>query len=114
MARLASSSIIALLLVSASAHAASCRDSIGHVQTQVDAAIERRAGEGPWQPESLDALRSRQPTPQSIAAAEGAASAALSRALQALDRARAADRAGNISDCVAEVSAAQELLASLQ
>jgi hypothetical protein len=114
MTRLASSSIIALLLLSAPADAASCRDSIDHVQAQVDAAIDRRAGNGPWQRESLDALRSRQPTPQSIATAEGTASAALTRALRALDRARAAEGVGNIRRCAAEVSAAQSLLAPLQ
>jgi hypothetical protein len=114
MTSLVSSSIIVLLLASAPAHAASCRDSIGRVQAQVDAAIDRRAGAGPWQPESLDALRSHQPTPQSIAAAEGAASAALTRALQALNRARVADRAGNVRRCIAEVSTAQSLLAPLQ
>jgi hypothetical protein len=114
MTRFASSSTILLLLLSAPAYAADCRDSIGRVQAQVDAAIDRHAGDGPWQPESLDALRSHQPTPQSIAGADGAASAALTRALQALNRARVADSAGDVSRCVAEVSAAQSLLAPLR
>ena len=114
MTRLVSSSIIVLSLLSAPAHAASCRDSIDRVQAQVDAAIDHRAGNGSWQRESLDALRSHQPTPRSIAEAEGAGSAALSRALGALNRARAADSAGDNRRCVAEVSAAQGLLAPLQ
>ena len=113
MTRLASSSII-LLLLSAPVHAASCRNSIDSVQAQIDAAIDRRAGDGPWQPESLDALRNHQPTPQSLAAAEGAGSTALTRALEALDRARAADGAGDAKGCLAEVSTARRLLASLR
>jgi hypothetical protein len=112
MKRLILSSIIALLSLSnAPADAASCQDSIGRVQAQVDAAIDRQADNGPSKPESLDALRSHQPTPQSIATAEGGASAALTRALDALGRARAADAAGDSRRCRAEVSTAQRLLA---
>jgi hypothetical protein len=114
MMHLALSSTVLLLLLSAPAHAASCRDDINRVQAQVDAAIDRRAGGGPSQRESLDALRSHQPTPRSIAEAEGAGSAALSRALDALNRARAADDGGDTPRCRAEVSAAQGLLAPLQ
>jgi hypothetical protein len=112
MKQLILSSIILLLgLLNAPAGAASCQDSIGRVQAQVDTAIERQAGSGPSRPESLNALRSHQPTPQSIATAEGGASAALTRALDALDRARAADSAGDHRRCLAEVSTAQRLLA---
>lgn len=114
MTRLASSSIILLLLLGASAHATSCRDSIDRVQAKVDAAIDRHAADGPWQPESLSALRSHQPTPQSLAAAEGTGSTALTGALEALSRARAADGAGDAERCLAELSTAQSLLAPLQ
>jgi hypothetical protein len=100
-----------LCLLAAPASAASCRDSIGRVQAQVDAAIDRQVDNGPSKPESLNALRSHQPTPQSIATAEGGASAALTHALDALDRARAADSAGDSRRCRAEVSTAQRLLA---
>jgi hypothetical protein len=113
MTNLASTSIILLLLSSAPVHAATCRDLIGGVQAQVDAAIDRRAADGPWQPESLRALRSHQPTPQSVAAAQGAGSSALIQALEALNRARAADSAGDAGRCRAELSTAQHLIASL-
>jgi hypothetical protein len=108
-----SSAMLLLSLLSPPAIAANCQDSISRTQAAVDAAIGRRAGNGPWQPESLNALRSRQPTPQSVATAEGSSSAALRRALAALDRARAADGAGDARRCHAEVSKAQHLLASL-
>lgn len=114
MKHLASSSPILLLLLSAPAHAANCSDSISHAQARIDAAIERRAGDRPWQRESVGALRSHQPTPQSIASAEGAGSTALTDALAALDRARAADSAGDTARCLTEVSAAQGLLARSQ
>lgn len=100
-------------LLSLPASAANCQDSISRAQAAVDAAINRQAGDGPWRPESLNALRSHQPTPQSIATAEGGSSAALRRALDALDRARAADSTGDARRCLAEVSKAQHLLASL-
>jgi hypothetical protein len=98
----------------APAYAANCRDVIERVQAEVDAAIDRRAGADPSHRESLDALRSHQPTPRSIAEAEGAGSAPLSHALDALGRARAAAAAGDTPRCEAEVSAAQRLLASPQ
>lgn len=105
--------MLPLCLLSPPAGAANCQDSISRTQAAVDAAINSRAGDGPWKPESLDALRSHQPTPQSIATAEGSSSATLQRALDALDRARTADGAGDARHCLAEVSKAQHLLASL-
>lgn len=106
-----SSTLLLLCLPTAPAGATSCQASIGRVQAQVDAAIDRQAGNEPPKPESLNALRGHQPTPQSIAAAEGGASAALMRALDALARARAADSAGDVRRCRAEVLTAQHLLA---
>lgn len=100
--------IIILLLTSAPSHAGPCQDSIDRVQVRLDAIIDKRAGQGPWRPESLDALRSYQPTPRSIAAAEGAGNGSrVQRALQALDRARAADRSGNVALCNAELNRAE-------
>jgi hypothetical protein len=79
--------IIVLLLAIAPSHAGSCQDSIDRVQAQLDAIIAKRAGQGPWMPESIDALRGRQPTPRSIAAAEGAGNGSrLQRALNALEQ----------------------------
>jgi hypothetical protein len=98
-------------LLNAPVRAESCQQQISRAQVQVDAAVDRQAGNGPWKTESLAALRRRQPTPQSIAAAEGTSSAALTHALDALNRARMADGAGEPTRCRAEVSTAQHLLA---
>lgn len=102
--------LMLMLFLSTTADAASCQDTIDRVQHQVDAAIDQRAGNGPSQPESLDALRSHQPTPRSIANAEGAASASLTQALDALQRARAANGSGNTALCFAEVNKARRRL----
>ena len=64
--------LVILLLTTAPGHASSCQDSIDRVQAQADAIITNRAAQGPWRPESLAATRNYQPTPRSIAAAEGA------------------------------------------
>lgn len=103
--------IIVLLSTSPLAHAGPCEDRIARVQARVDAAIEKRAAAGPWQRESLNATRSYQPTPQSIAAAEGRHGRKLQRALIALDLARAADQAGDVARCDAELKRARALIA---
>ena len=73
----------------------------------------RGAGQGPWRPESLDALRGYQPTPRSIAAAEGGGNGPrVQRALNALDGARAADASGNLARCNAELNRATRALRS--
>jgi hypothetical protein len=105
------SAAVLTLLLATSANAASCEDAIDSVQQQVDTAIDKRAGGGPWRPESLSALRSYQPTPRSIANAEGAGSASLTRALKALKRARAASNGGKTALCFAEVNRARRQLA---
>ncbi|MBB4370485.1 hypothetical protein GGD63_003280 [Bradyrhizobium sp. cir1] len=102
--------LIILMEAASPVHAASCADSIGRVQAQLDAAIEKNAGAHGWRPESLDALRSHQPTPRSLAQAEGPSGAHLLLALDALDRARAADRSSDIAGCRRELSEATLLL----
>jgi hypothetical protein len=103
----AGAAIIFLLLTIAPSHAGPCQDSIDRVQARLDAIIAKRAGQGPWRPESIDALRGHQPTPRSIAAAEGAGNGSrVQRALDALDRARDADRSGNVALCNAELDRA--------
>ncbi len=103
---------VILLLTIAPGHAGSCRDSIDRVQVQADATIANRAAQGPWRPESLAATRNYQPTPRSIAAAEGAGNGSpIGRALNALDRARAAERSGNIAGCNAALKKAKRALA---
>ncbi|MBR0956530.1 hypothetical protein [Bradyrhizobium japonicum] len=107
--RIAAVTII-LLEAASPARAASCEKSIGRVQAQLDAAIEKNAGAHGWGPESLDALRGHQPTPRSLARAEGQSGVHLQLALDALDRARAADRSHDIATCRRELSEATLLL----
>jgi hypothetical protein len=105
--------IIIPLLTIAPSHAGPCQNSIDRVQARLDAIIAKRAGQGPWRPESIDALRGHQPTPRSIAAAEGDGNGSrVQRALNALDRARAADGSGNVALCNAELNRATRALRS--
>jgi hypothetical protein len=90
-----------------------CKSSIDELQRRVDAAIENQAANGGWKPESLSATRSRQPTPSSIAASEGAAGKTFRHVLAVLNRARSADRAGNVARCNAELDKARSALDSM-
>lgn len=84
-------------------YAGPCSHEIDRVQARVDAKLEAAARTGPSAPESSAALLHRQPTPGSIAAAEGRlgdASPAAGAAVEAaMARAREADRAGDQSAC---------------
>ena len=105
--------ILILPVTIAPSEAGPCQASIDRVQARVDAVIAKRAGQGPWRPENLDALRGYQPTPRSIAAAEGGGDGPrVQRALNALDGARAADASGNLARCNAELNRATRALRS--
>jgi len=104
--------VIAILLLAVSpSHAGPCAQAIARVQSQVDAAIENRAGSKGWRPEGLDALRGYQPTPESLAATEGIVGEQFQVALDSLDRARAADRSGYAEVCYREVENARSAAA---
>jgi hypothetical protein len=102
--------LFALLCFASPACANSCAPSIAGVQTKVDAAIERRAGADKWKNESRDATLGRQPTPFSLAATEGERGSDLQAALESLDRARAADRLGDVAACRHELASAKSIL----
>lgn len=102
-----------LLLVASPAFAGPCQNAIDELQARVDAAIEKQAAANPPKPESLRALRNYQPTPESIAASEGAAGKRFQRVLMLLKRARSADRAGNLDRCNAALDKAQSALNAL-
>jgi hypothetical protein len=102
--------LAALLLASSPAHASSCGRSIARVQAQVDAAIERTAGGSGWKKESIDATRNYQPTPRSLAQAEGPSGFNFQVALDSLDRARAADRSGDVATCRRELASVKFIL----
>jgi len=102
--------VAALLVTASAAHAGPCTQTIAGVQAQVDAAIESRAGSDGWKPESLHALRSYQPTPRSLAASEGNYGQLFEYALDALERARIADRAADSVTCHQELANARAAL----
>jgi hypothetical protein len=104
--------IVALLGLVAPAHAGPCSGAIDHVQAQVDTTIDQRANAGPWLPESNSALRSHQPTPNSIAKAEAEAGRGRKQeaALAALGRARDADLRGDLAQCKRELANVRRLL----
>jgi hypothetical protein len=105
------SAVFAALLFAASpAYAGSCERSIASVRVRLDAAIERNAGSNGWKPESLDALRGYQPTPRSLAQAEGPNGGELQLALKALARARAAERSGDVATCHRQISEVKLIL----
>jgi hypothetical protein len=108
-------SAVALAGTMSATYAGPCSQEIDRMQPSVDAMVEAAARAGPAAPESSAALRHRQPTPGSIAAAESKLGEASSRtveaAVAAMARARDADRAGDQSACeqaLAEVRRAIE------
>lgn len=102
-----SATVAILLLVAPPAFGGPCAQSIATVQRDVDSAIERSAGAGDWKTEGLSAMRGHQPTPRSLAAAEGSNDADFITALDSLERARAADNAGDAAACNLELSNAR-------
>src|SRR5947209_2904576 len=102
--------LVAMSFAGSSASAGPCGASIASVQARVDAAIESDAGANGWRPESLDALRGHQPTPRSLAQAEGSNGVDLQIALDSLDRARAADRSGHVAVCRRQLAKARLIL----
>jgi hypothetical protein len=102
--------IATLLCAVSPAYAGPCARSIDGLQAKVDAAIEKRAGSDGWKPESLNATRNYQPTPRSLAATEGHYGQNLDAALDSLNRARAADSAGNVAVCQQELATVRAIL----
>lgn len=95
-------------------YAGPCSLEIDSMQTRVDARLEAKAAVGPSAKESTDALTHRQPTPSSIAGAKGRLremSARTTAAVkQALERARAADGAGDKNACEQALAEVQRLI----
>jgi hypothetical protein len=95
--------VIAFAAARSVANAGPCSQGIDRLQAQFDAKLEANAAAGPSARESTAATMNRQPTPNSIAAAEaalGEISPDTIRAVEAaMARAREADRAGDQSAC---------------
>jgi hypothetical protein len=89
-----------------------CTADIDRLQVQVDAKLEAAANTGPAGRETTGALLHHQPTPESIARAEGRLDegAAARKALEALARARESDQAGNAQACTQALAEAQRAI----
>jgi hypothetical protein len=96
-------SFAALAASVSGSYAGPCSQEIDRVQAQVDAKLEAKTAAGPAARESPAALLHRQPTPDSIAAAEGKlgdiSSQTVEAIVSAMARAREADHAGDQAAC---------------
>ena len=95
-------------------HAGPCAADIVATQSRIDAWLQARAGAGKSAPESTDAKLRRQPTPQSIAAAEAKLGEVSAQTVDSIKndmtRARAADNAGDGRGCQEALDAVQRTL----
>jgi hypothetical protein len=108
-ARVAAASMAVLLLAAATGRAGPCTAQIAQVDQQIRKvqAAGSQGGAGlPSAPQSVGAQLHHQPTAQSVQSAESAAGAA---AAAALDRARAADAAGDAAACDKALKEAKQL-----
>ena len=106
---------VAALAVSVSAsHAGPCSDEIARVQARIGVVLGANAGAGPSARESTAATAHRQPTPRSVGAAEDKLGELPPQKVEAvtsaMERARAADRAGDRSACEQALADAQRAL----
>jgi hypothetical protein len=93
-----------------------CTAEIDALQARIDARLEAKAAGGPSAQESVGATMSRQPTPNSIAAAEERlhelSPQRVSAVKKAMARARAADSAGDAKACERALAKARHVLGS--
>lgn len=101
-----------LVVVTTMAQAGPCSRAIDRMQAQIDARLEAIAASGKTAKQSLAADQSRQPTPESIAAAEATLGEGkgAQAALADLARARKFDQAGSAARCKREVRRARRAL----
>ena len=104
----------ALAASMSASYAGPCSHDIDRVQVEVDAKLNATAAAGPAARESTAATMNRQPTPESIAAAEARLGEVSPQKIEAVGaamaRAREADRAGNQSACEQALADAQRAL----
>jgi hypothetical protein len=112
--RLVLLSTIALACSTLAGHCGPCSQAIAQMQARIDADLEAKAAAGPAARESTAATLNRQPTPESIAAAEsklGEISPQTMRAItQSMARAREADAAGDASACAQALAEVQRAI----
>jgi hypothetical protein len=99
---LAATPMVVAALMSES-YAGPCAQEIDRAQAKIDARLEAKAAAGLSAPESLAATAHHQPTSESIAAAEARLGdippERVTAVNAAMDRARDADRVGDLSAC---------------
>jgi hypothetical protein len=104
----------ALVLLAAPAHAGPCTDRIYTTDLEVEKLLDAAAAHGAPAPESSFATMHRQPTPGTVASAEGKAgdlsSAQVEAITQDLDAARDADDKGDRAACDKAVNEAERML----
>jgi len=107
---------LALVLVASTTavYAGSCADEIGRMQARINAKLATVGRAGPSAAQSPQAGMHRQPTPSSVAAAEGRlgelSPESLEATKEAMGRAREADRAGDQSACEQALAEVQRLI----
>ncbi len=91
-----------------------CSRQIDEMQAQFDAKLETAAAAGPTGQQTTSATMHRQPTPQSLAAAEAKLGDISPETIQAIDdalaRARKADQAGDKTGCEKALAEAKKAL----
>jgi hypothetical protein len=103
----------AVALSTLPSRATPCARDIDRAWVEVGAKIQARIGAGRIAPQSAIALLHRQPTPNSIAAAEenlGGRWLSMETAVTALARAREADRANDSGACEQAITEAQRAI----
>ena len=104
----------ALAASMSASYAGPCAHEIDRMQAQVDARLEAKAAAGPAARESTAATMNRQPTPESMAAAEARLGEVSPQKMEAvaaaMARARAADAAGDKSACEQALADAQRAI----
>jgi hypothetical protein len=105
-------SAVVLFVSTSASFAGPCTSAIEAMQAKLDARVAAATAAAPSAKESTAATLHRQPTPDSIAAAEASlgAGVATRQAAAALSRARAADAAGDKASCEQALADAESAL----
>jgi hypothetical protein len=105
---------VALAASTSVSYAGPCSQAIDRVQAEIDAKLEARAAAGPSARETTAATMNRQPTPNSIAAAEARLGDVSPQKVEAVEaamaRAHQSDQAGNQSACEQALADVQRAL----
>jgi hypothetical protein len=91
--------VAALCLLTLPCRAGPCSDDIHRMEDRINAWLDKEAASRPPERQSIGAQDHRQPTPRSIAEAEGVPAARIAGVRNAMERARKADSAGDKAAC---------------